>query len=119
MFFGYFVHTIVAVARSSEVVLLTEPSALGLLIKDSQQDWLSKIDDDSRETFVNTVFSLFEATGMSTFGEMKDNMLKAGEKIFSSMKGLPKERQEEVKDIVSELIKSSTQAAKDRLSDMI
>ena len=99
--------------------LLTEPSALGLLIKDSQQDWLSKIDDDSRETFVNTVFSLFEATGMSTFGEMKDNMLKAGEKIFSSMKGLPKERQEEVKDIVSELIQSSTQAAKDRLSDMI
>ncbi|MBQ6438605.1 MAG: DUF2974 domain-containing protein [Mogibacterium sp.] len=97
----------------------TNPSAIGLLIKDSQQDWLSKISDESREMFVNTLFSLLEATGMSTFGEMKVNILKAAERILSTANELPKERQEEVKRVISELIQSSTEEIKDRLSDMI
>ena len=99
--------------------VVTEPSRLGKLIRRSQKDWLSKIDDESREMFVNTLFTLFEATGMSTFGEMKVNKLKTVEKILASVKKLPKERQEEVMEIVGELIQSSTQAVKDRLSDMI
>lgn len=99
--------------------VVTEPSAVGLLIKKSQQDWLSKIDDESRELFVNTVFSLFEATGMSTFGEMKVNMFKSIERILSSIKDLSKESQQEVKDIIVELIQSSTQAAKEKLTDML
>ena len=99
--------------------MFTEPSRLGTLIRQSQKDWLSKIDDESRELFVNTLFSLFEATGMATFGEMKVNKLKTAEKILSSITKLPKERQEEVKDIMGELIQSSTQAVRDRLSDKI
>ena len=99
--------------------VVTEPSRLGTLIRQSQKDWLSKIDDESRELFVNTLFSLFEATGMATFGEMKVNKLKTAEKILSSITKLPKERQEEVKDIMGELIQSSTQAVRDRLSDKI
>ena len=99
--------------------VVTEPSRLGTLIRQSQKDWLSKIDDESRELFVNTLFSLFEATGMATFGEMKVNKLKTAEKILSSITKLPKERQEEVKDIMGELIQSSTQAVRDRLSEKI
>ena len=45
--------------------------------------------------------------------------LKTAEKILSSITKLPKERQEEVKDIMGELIQSSTQAVRDRLSDKI
>lgn len=97
----------------------TKPSALGLFIRDSQQDWLSKIDDESREMFVNTLFSLFEATGMDTFSEMKGNMVKAAERIFSSLKGLSKERQKEMRDIIDGLLQSSTQEAKDRLSELM
>lgn len=96
-----------------------KPSAIGMFIKDSQQDWLRKISDESREMFVNTLFSLFEATGMSTFGEMKVNILKAAERILSTANELPKERQEEVKRILAELIQSSTEEIKDRLSDVL
>ena len=56
---------------------------------------------------------------LATFGEMKVNKLKTAEKILSSITKLPKERQEEVKDIMGELIQSSTQAVRDRLSDKI
>jgi hypothetical protein len=92
-----------------------EQSAVGSFISNSQRDWLSKIDDDSREMFVNTLFSLIEATGMSTFSEIKVNKLKAAEKIYQSIKDLPKETQGEVRAIIGELIQSSTQAAKGKL----
>ena len=99
--------------------MVTKPSALGKFIWDSQKNWLRKIDDESRELFVNTLFSLFEATGMTTFGEMNLNKLKTVDKMLSTIKELPKERQDEVKYILGELLQSSTQAVKDRLSDMI
>ena len=93
----------------------TKASELGKFIRKSQKNWLSKIDDDSREMFVNTLFSLIEATGMSTFSEIKVNKLKAAEKIYQSIKDLPKETQGEVRAIIGELIQSSTQAAKGKL----
>lgn len=96
-----------------------KPSAFGTFIMNSQKDWLSKIDDDSREKFVNTLFSLFEATGANTFGEMKENKFKSAERILATIKELSKERQDEVKEIMGELIQSSTQAVKERLSDMM
>lgn len=99
--------------------VITEQSEFGSFIKQSQQDWLSKIDDESREMFVNTLFSIFEGTGMDTFGEMKGNKLKAAERMFSTLKGLTKERQKELRDVMEGLIQSSTQAAKDKLTDMI
>ncbi|MBR3200286.1 MAG: DUF2974 domain-containing protein [Mogibacterium sp.] len=48
----------------------TKQSAIGSLIDSSQKEWLSNIDDETREMFVNTLFSLFESTGMETFDEM-------------------------------------------------
>lgn len=99
--------------------VVTKPSAIGLFIRDSQKGWLSKIDDNSREMFVNTLFSLFEATGMDTFSEMKGNMLKAAERMYSTLKGLSKERQKEMQNIIDELLQSGTQEVKDRLSDML
>ena len=99
--------------------VVTEPSALGTFIRDSQQDWLKKIDDESRELFVSTLFSLFESTGMNTFDEIKVNKLKAIERIWSTIRNLPKERQDEVGGILGELIQSGTHAARDKLADML
>ncbi len=99
--------------------VVTEPSALGTFIRKSQKDWLRKIDDEERETFVNTLFSLFEATGMDTFGEMKINKFKAAERIYATLKEMPKEKQKELLGIIDLLLQSGTKAAKDRLSDMI
>lgn len=94
--------------------VIREPSALGVFIRHSQQDWLSKIDDESREQFVNTLFSILEATGAVTFGEMKVNKLKSIERMLSSIKELPKEKQEELRSILAELIQSGRQVARRR-----
>ena len=96
-----------------------KPSAFGTFIMNSQKDWLSKIDDESREMFVNTLFSLFEATGADTFGEMKENFFKSAERMLSTINELSRERQNEFKEIWGELIQSSTQAVKDLLLDMM
>ncbi len=93
----------------------TEQSRLGSFISSSQRDWLSKIDDESREMFVNTVFSIFEATGADTFGQMEDNKLHAAERMMSTIKGLPKEQQKELISIIGELIQSGTQIAKSHI----
>ena len=93
---------------------MTEPSALGRFIMDSQKDWLSKLDDRSRENFVSTLFSIFEATGMSTFGEMRGNKIRSVERMLSTVKGLPKEKQDELRSILGELIESGTRTAKNR-----
>ena len=97
-------------------LVITEQSPIGAFISQSQKDWLSKLDDESREMFVNTLFSIFEATGMATFGEMKVNKLRSVERIYSTLKELPKERQEVLLAIMGELLQSGTQMAKKRLT---
>lgn len=92
-----------------------EQSVIGSFISNSQRDWLSKIDDDSREMFVNTVFSVFEATGAGTFGEIEKNKLRSAECMLNTIKDIPKEQRKELLNIVGELVQSGTQMAKNHL----
>ena len=82
-------------------------SALGSFINKSQKEWLSRIDDESREMFVNTLFSFFEATGMETFDEMIVNRRSSAKKIITTIKGLPKEKQIELLAIMGGFLQSS------------
>ena len=95
----------------------SEPSELGLFIMKSQKDWLSKLGDRDRELFVNTLFSIFESTGMGTFNEMGLNKLRAASEIWSSMKGMPKEKQKEMNRIIGELLLSGRDAALEAITD--
>lgn len=89
-----------------------ELSDIGVFLRDTQSDWLSKIDDLSRHEFVETLFSLFEATGMGTFGAMSENKLKSFEKIFSSAQDLPKDKQKQLMRIASGFLQSGGQNVK-------
>jgi hypothetical protein len=84
----------------------TKQSAIGSLIDSSQKEWLSNIDDETREMFVNTLFSLFESTGMETFDEMVVNRRISAKKIMASIKSLPKDKQEEMKAVMNGLLQS-------------
>lgn len=94
-----------------------EQSALGQFIQELQRDWLSKIDDESRESFVNTLFSVFESTGMDTFREMKGQKIKTAERIMSTLKDMPREKQKQFVDIVEELLQSGTHVARNTLTE--
>lgn len=90
----------------------TELSELGKFIRETQKDWLGKIDDEARRNFVDTVFSLFEATGMDTFGAMSDSMLKTVEKIIAAAQQLPREKQKQLVNIAAEFMRSGGQNVK-------
>ena len=95
----------------------SEPSELGLFIMKSQKDWLRKLGDRDRELFVNTLFSLFEATGMDTFDEMSVRRLKAAAEIRNGMKMMPKDKQREMNRIIGELLLSGGEAALKAFAD--
>lgn len=95
----------------------TKQSAIGSLIDTSQKEWLSKIDDETREMFVNTLFSLFESTGMETFDEMVVNRRISARKIMASIKSLPKEKQEEMKAVMNGLLQSFRNVIESRVGN--
>lgn len=95
------------------------PSELGLFIKKSQKDWLSKIGDSDRELFVNTLFSLLESTGMETFDEMADRKLRAAAEIRNSMKEMPKDVQKAMNRIIGELLQSGREAAREAIKETV
>ena len=90
----------------------TKQSAFGSFINRSQKEWLSNLDDKSREMFVNTLFSFFEATGMDTFDEMIANGRTSAEKIITSIKNLPKEQQVALVAAMGGLLKSGRQVVR-------
>lgn len=94
-----------------------EMSDLGIFIRKAQKDWLSGISDERREQFVNSLFSLFKATGMETFGEMSDSKLKSAEKIITAMQDMPFNEKMELLRIIGELIQSGGEVAWESASD--
>ena len=96
----------------------TKLSATGSLIKDSQKEWLRNLDDESREMFVNTLFSFFEATGMDTFDEMIINRKASAGKIMSTIRNLPKDKQAELMAVMVGLLHSIRRVVVSRIRDI-
>ena len=96
----------------------TKLSATGSLIKDSQKEWLRNLDDESREMFVNTLFSFFEATGMDTFDEMIINRKASAGKIMSTIRNLPKDKQAELMAVMGRLLHSIRRVVVSRIRDI-
>ena len=96
----------------------TKLSATGSLIKDSQKEWLRNLDDESREMFVNTLFSFFEATGMDTFDEMIINRKASAGKIMSTIRNLPKDKQAELMAVMGGLLHSIRRVVVSRIRDI-
>lgn len=95
-----------------------EQSDIGRFVRDTQKDWLSKIDDETRASIVNSVFTLIEATGAGTFGEMSLNKLKAVDSIMSKAQDLPRDKQMELLKIAGELLQSGGQTAWKSLEEL-
>ena len=88
------------------------PSDLGLFIMKSQKDWLSKLDDEDRAHFVDTLFTIIESTGAGTLDELSINRIRSSSEMWNSIRGMTKERQREMNRIIGELLHSGTQTAR-------
>ena len=96
-----------------------ETSELGKLMDQILSSWIDGMDDETRTSATDTLFSLFEATGADTFHEMSQQKLKSAESIFNTLRTTSREKQTELLRLAGELVKSGGQAALEKLPEMV
>ena len=94
----------------------TELSPAGRVIGATFGEWIEQMDLETRRSFTDTVFALFESTGADTFTEMGGSILKSAEAILSSARKLPRERRTEVIRALAMLGHSGGAAATDYIN---
>lgn len=87
------------------------PTELGLLLEKALGNWLENMDDETRESLTDTVFSLLEATGQDSFHAMSEQKWKSAEAVAASMVWLPREKRQELRKLAGRLLQSWGQSA--------
>lgn len=88
-----------------------EQSDAGRFFEKALGEWVEQMDDDTRRSFTDTVFTLFESTGKETFRDIGESKLKSAEAMIKSMAGLPKEKRGELARLIGELIQTGGHTA--------
>ncbi|MBQ9263003.1 MAG: DUF2974 domain-containing protein [Clostridia bacterium] len=92
-----------------------ELSELSVFITQVLDQWLAAMDDATRKSMTDTVFSLFFSTGEDTFSAMGSQKWKTAESLLAAVSNLPKEKQKELRHLARLLLQSSGQTAAARL----
>lgn len=95
-----------------------ELSNTGRFFDQVLDSWIDGMDDQTRTSVTDTIFSIFESTGADTFHEMSRQKWKSAEAIFSSFFSMPSDKQAELKKLTGTLIKKGGQAILEQLPDM-
>ena len=82
------------------------------------RNWLTALDDEERERFVNALFSFLEATGKSSFGEISRDRFRSLTEMLGHMRGLPKEDQELLKDVLGKFLKSGQETFLEKAKEL-
>ena len=96
-----------------------EPSEASLFLEQTLGTWIAEMDAETRKSFTDTVFSLFESTGEETFSAMNEQKWKTAESIVSSMRDLPKEKRHELMYLAGRLLQSGGQTAASKLPEQL
>ncbi|MBR0162595.1 MAG: DUF2974 domain-containing protein [Oscillospiraceae bacterium] len=73
--------------------------------------WLSGMNDDTRSSFVDTIFSLLESTGQRTLDDLTRLKRKSTETMLVSLLTLPKDKQKELLRLVGQLLQTGGKEA--------
>ena len=96
-----------------------EFSTAGELIDKSLDSWMEQLDDETRRTFFDTIYSLFDSTGLSNINDFGGQRLKNTEALFSAYRSLPKDKRKELVGVFRKFARSSGQAAFDYFSSLL
>ncbi len=72
------------------------------------RNWLQDLKFEDRKLFIDAVFSALTGSGAETFPELFSDKSKFAADIMKSMGALPKERQQELREILKRFVKSGT-----------
>ena len=96
-----------------------ELSETGKIMNRTLDSWISRLDDDTRRSFTDTVFTILEATGKDTVSEISHEKMKSMEKMIGSMPFIPKEKQAELLRLAGQLLQIGGQAVLEQLPDAL
>ncbi|ETP72358.1 Protein of unknown function (DUF2974) [Lachnospiraceae bacterium JC7] len=99
-----------------------EPSELdsfSRFVKAALGTWLEKMDDETRQSVVTTVFSMIEETESETFREFGGNLFKNSEIVLKELVKLPKDKKKELISALGSLITSSGGTAIDKINSIV
>ena len=83
-------------------------STASILTETTLRQWLRELSEEKRRQFVNSLFSLLEATGASTFDQIKQDKLGAIMSMKKMISSMPREQRESVWNALMELLKAGS-----------
>ena len=89
----------------------------GTYLEKTVDAWVAKQDDETLRSLVDSVFTLFEATGEDTFHSMTTKKMKTAEMMMAALRALPKEKQKELLQATGRLLTSTGSAAMNLFGD--
>ncbi|MBR2259684.1 MAG: DUF2974 domain-containing protein [Blautia sp.] len=78
-------------------------------IEETLRGWLDSIGDSQRESFVNSLFQLLEASGARTLNEMGKDKINVLAEMFRTMNEMPENKQHEFFSSIGKLFQSAKQ----------
>lgn len=93
----------------------TTRSKESLFVEKTVAGWLDEVDDESREMFVDQIFAFIQASGAKKLVDLKS--FKEISSILRAARDLPKEDQEQFKDVLTQLVKSGGRTLEDSLRE--
>ena len=93
---GIFQHDVTTWEVTKDKFVGAELDAFSDFVKKSLGTWLETMDDETRKSLVETVFSMIEVTEAETFLEFGENLFKNTGLIIKGLGKLPKEKQNEL-----------------------
>ena len=88
----------------------TQRSSDSIYLEKVLSEWLENVNDEARRIFVDQIFGVLQALGADTVKDMKDIGLRDLADAIQMVRGLPKDQQTEMSDVLKKLFASGGRA---------
>lgn len=112
---GIFQHDLTTWGVTKDKFVGAELDAFSDFVKVSLGTWLETLDDETRKSLVETVFSMIEVTEAETFLEFGENLLKNSGLIIKGLGKLPKEKRSELTAALGSLAEAGRATVLDKI----
>ena len=95
--------------------LPAELTRTGAYLEKTVDNWVGRQDDETLRSLVDSLFTVFEATGADTFHAMSEKKIKTAEVWLAAYRSLSKEKQKELLAATGKIVASTGATAKEML----
>ena len=97
--------------------LPAELTRKGAYLEKTVDNWVARQDDATLRSLVDSLFTVFESTGEETFHAMTVKKMRTAELWLAAYRGLPKDKQRELRAATGKLVQSTGASMKEIISE--